>query len=309
MKKLFKVIFLTLVLFVFLSGAICAGALTLVEDSSTAPEQGAQTGESSAAFVAPDRMLPLLVDDADLLSESEEAELLAKLEEISERQQCEIAVVTKYSIGSQTPMDYADDFFDYNGYGWGEGKEGLLLLLSMEERDYYLSGHGDFAAYAFMDAIDYTADQFLPYLKGGNYYYAFSAYADTCDDLLTRAHNGNPYRLPSGQSYFPDSGNETRDEGFPTGAAVAGGGLGSLLGFLPVSAMKSKLKSVRYQPSANTYIRPNSLDLRVSNDAFLYSQVTRVARPTNEGRTGGGGGGGFHVSSSGSSHFGGGGKF
>ena len=87
MKKLFKVIFLTLVLFVFLSGAICAGALTLVEDSSTAPEQGAQTGESSAAFVAPDRTLPLLVDDADLLSESEEAELLAKLEEISERQQ------------------------------------------------------------------------------------------------------------------------------------------------------------------------------------------------------------------------------
>ena len=317
MKKFLKVLFLSLAIAVFLSSAMSVFALNSVADSSepaqtpgTAEDPGEigepagepdpVTGYVSQAFEYPERTLPLLVDDADLLTPNEEAQLLQKLEEITQRQQCEISVVTKYSIDGKLPRDYADDFFDYNGYGWGADHDGLMLLISMEERDYYVSGHGDFAAYSFIDAIDYISEQFVPYLSDGDYYGAFTTYADTCDDLITRARQGNPYN--------PQEPVERGEEGFPVGAAAAGGGLGSLLGFLPVSAMKSKLKTVRHQPSANTYIRPNSLDLRISDDAFLYSQVTRVPRPTNEGRTGGGGGG-FHISSSGSSHFGGGGKF
>ena len=312
MRKCLKILFLSLILSVFLASALCAGALTLIEDSGTSEAPETNEGSyASAVFEAPDRTLPLLVDDADLLTADEEAQLLSQLEEISTRQQCEVAVITKESIGGYTPMEYADDFYDYNGYGYGSGKEGILLLISMEERDYYVSGHGDFAAYALMDAVPYITERFGPYLSNGDFGGAFRTFANTCDDLLSMAHQGNPYRAEETEPYetYNNDGSQTRSEGFPVGAAAAGGGLGSLFGFIPVSAMKSKLKTVRHQPSANTYIRPNSLNLRVSNDAFLYSQVTRVARPTNEGRTGGGGGGGFHVSSSGSTHFGGGGKF
>ena len=70
-----------------------------------------------AEEIPQDRQLPRLVDDADLLTDSEEQELNTELDEISEKQQCDVVVVTKNSLDGKSAQDYADDFFDYNGYG------------------------------------------------------------------------------------------------------------------------------------------------------------------------------------------------
>lgn len=63
-----------------------------------------------------------LADMADLLQESEEKALLALLDEMSERQQLDIVVVTANTLNGKTPMEYADDFYDYNDYGFGAQK-------------------------------------------------------------------------------------------------------------------------------------------------------------------------------------------
>ena len=34
-------------------------------------------------------------------------------------------------------MDYADDYYDYNGYGLGDNKSGLLLLIDMDVVERY----------------------------------------------------------------------------------------------------------------------------------------------------------------------------
>lgn len=60
-----------------------------------------------------------LVDEADLLSDAEEKDLLSKLDEISERQKCDLVIVTVKDLGGKTPEAFADDYFDYNGYGQG----------------------------------------------------------------------------------------------------------------------------------------------------------------------------------------------
>ena len=83
-----------------------------------------------------------VVDMADLLSDSEESSLLFKLDEISERQQFDVVVVTVGSLDGKTPTAYADDFYDYNGYGFGAEYDGVLLLVSMEERDWRISTCG-----------------------------------------------------------------------------------------------------------------------------------------------------------------------
>lgn len=67
-----------------------------------------------------------LADMADLLQESEEKALLALLDEMSERQQLDIVVVTANTLNGKTPMEYADDFYDYNDYGFGAQKDGVL---------------------------------------------------------------------------------------------------------------------------------------------------------------------------------------
>lgn len=51
-----------------------------------------------AGEIPQDRQLPRLVDDADLLTDSEEQELNTELDEISEKQQCDVVVVTENSL-------------------------------------------------------------------------------------------------------------------------------------------------------------------------------------------------------------------
>ena len=52
-----------------------------------------------------ERQKPLLVDEASLLSEEESSTLINKLEEISQRQENEVAVVTCLLYTSPSPRD------------------------------------------------------------------------------------------------------------------------------------------------------------------------------------------------------------
>ena len=94
-----------------------------------------------------------LADMADLLQKSEEKALLALLDEMSERQQLDIVVVTANTLNGKTPMEYADDFYDYNDYGlahkrWcaSAGQHGGQRLVDLHYRiwDYSVYGRGNY---------------------------------------------------------------------------------------------------------------------------------------------------------------------
>ena len=63
---------------------------------------------------------PRLVDDAGLLDYDEFNDLTSRLDRISENQQIDVVIVTVDSTGNRSLEEYADDYFDYNGYGYGE---------------------------------------------------------------------------------------------------------------------------------------------------------------------------------------------
>lgn len=65
---------------------------------------------ASAEEIPTERQLPRLVDNAGLLSDSEQDALLAKLDSLSESLKCDIAVVTVNSLGGKSAQAYADDF-------------------------------------------------------------------------------------------------------------------------------------------------------------------------------------------------------
>ena len=90
-------------------------------------------------------------------------------------------------------MAYADDYYDYNGYGAGADNDGILLLLSMEDRDWWISTTG-YGIDAFTDyGIDVIGDEIVPDLSNGDYYSAFTEFIDLTDDFLAEAEKGNPY--------------------------------------------------------------------------------------------------------------------
>lgn len=250
---------------------------------------------SAAIPVCAEESLSRLMDDADLLTDSEETSLLSQLDNISENQEMDIVVVTTDNLEGYTPQEYADNVFDYCGYGIGENRDGLLLLVSIEDNDWHISTSG-YAITAFTDAgREYMSEQFLPYLSDGEYYKAFSTYADLCDQFITQAKTDEPY----------DVGNLPKEPFKIWFNVLIALGIGFVFAIIVVLYMKSKLKSVRFQPAASSYVRNGSMNVTQSGDFFLYSHLDRRARPKDNDS----GGSSTHTSSSGSTHGGGGGKF
>lgn len=245
-------------------------------------------------FAASD--LPRLVDNADLLTDSEESTLLSKLNEISERQQADVVVVTADTLDGKTPMDYADDFYDYNGYGFGADKDGVLLLVSMEDRDWWMSTTG-YGITAITDAgIEYISEKFLSDLSDGDYADAFTTYAELCDDFFTQARSGQPY----------DTGHMPKQPFNIARNLLIALIVGFVIALIATGVMKGKLKTVRFQSAASNYVKANSMNVTESRDMFLYTHVDRRAKPKD---TDSSSGSSTHTSSSGSTHGGGGGKF
>lgn len=241
-----------------------------------------------------ERQLPRLVDNAGLLTDSEAAALLSQLDEISERQQFDVAVVTADTLDGKTPMAYADDFYDYNGYGFGESKDGVLLLVSMEDRDWWITTTG-YGITAITDAgREYMSERFLPAMSDGDYAASFAEFARLCDEFVAQAKTGEPY----------DSGNLPKEPvsllWIPGAVAI-----GALIALIICSNLKAKLKTVRYQAAAGSYVRDNSMNITESRDLFLYTKIDRRAKPKDNSSSGSS----THTSSSGSTHGGGGGKF
>ena len=157
------------------------------------PVQAANAQPEAASSIPEERQLPRLVDGADLIGILYEEELLGILDEISERQRCDIVVVTTDSLDGKTATAYADDFYDYNGYGIGKQNDGILLLVSMEDRDWAISTCG-YAITAFTDKGQaYMTKKIIPLLSDGEYVEAFKVYAELCDDFLTEAKTNKPY--------------------------------------------------------------------------------------------------------------------
>lgn len=252
----------------------------------------------ASTVTAEDDMIRI-ADWAELLSESEEAELSDCLDEISERQKLDVVIVTVDSLEGANVTAYADDFFDYNGYGFGENKDGILFLISMEERDWCISTSG-YGITAFTDAgQEYLSEKFLPYLSDGEYAEAFRTFAVWCDDYITQARAGTPY----------DVDNVPTELFSPLGALIIAVVIGLIVAFIATGIMRLGLRSVFSEPKADSYIKKDSLNLTKNYDLFLYRNVTRTERQRETSTASSSGGSTTHTSSSGNIHGGSKGKF
>lgn len=249
-------------------------------------------------FASADGTLPSVVDDAGLLTPSEEYSLESKIEAMREKYNFDVVIVTVPTLGSKTPMDFADDYYDYNGYGCGENNDGCLMLINIGERDLYISttGYGEYAFTEF--GVDYILDRIVDAgLSDGRYYDASVAFLDYTNDYLKRAAEGKPFDEDSIPTDWPH---------VLTVSGIIALLAGLIVSSIYISSLKSQLKSVAPKLYADGYIDRSSLNLTVNKDTFLYSSVSKTLRPQNTSGTRSGGG---HYGSSGTHHGGGGRKF
>ena len=239
-----------------------------------------------------------VVDNADLLTQTEENELSEKLQDISDELQFDVVVVTTNSTGSKTATEYADDYFDYNGYGRGSNNDGALFLVDMGDRKWAISTSG-YGIEAIVDsALDDMEEEIVPYLKSGDYDGAFNEFADLTYDIVNDAKNG--------KSYSNSTTSTTKNHKNIGTNLIVAFSIGAGISLIIILVYRSKLKPVKCQKDAKEYIVPGSFNLRRSDDVFLYFNITKVPiRKNNDSDDSGS----FHSSSSGSSHGGSSGSF
>ena len=265
----------------------------------------------SAAASGAEPDAPWVMDNAGLLDSEEIQELNRQIQHLRSELELEIVIVTTYGTGGKGVQAYADDFYDQNGYGYGSSNTGILLLLDMESREWYMSTCGD-AIYIFTDyGLDQLGETILPWLSDGEYYRAFLAWLSELSPYVKAYRNGSPidgyvppdeYESPYGEEiYYYEDHVGIRVKPFPIALLI-----GLVASGITILIMRSRMNTAKLQKSAANYLKDGSFHLRRRSDMFLYSRVTKTPRPKESS---GGGGSSVHRSSGGVSHGGRGGRF
>jgi uncharacterized protein len=242
-------------------------------------------------FVSPIFAQERVIDNANILSSQEKENLKSKISSIASMYDFDLVIVIENNI-SASPMNYADDFFDYNGYGLGQDRDGCLFLLVTGSRDYWFSTSGKGEKIYTSTAINKLKSDVVKLLKSNSYYEAFQAFLHDSEEFLNLDKRwGRSYNFFYRWNYV----------------SVFIAWLASLLiGFIVVQSWKKKMNTALPQTQAAAYVVPGSLAFNVKTETFLYSIVNKSARGDDNSR---GGGGGSHTGSSGRSHGGGGGHY
>ena len=253
---------------------------------NTAPIGGNAVTNAPGSYVTEfekvERTLPLVVDQANIIPDDVEAALIARCDTIAEEYKMEVAIVTASDFGGLIAEAYADDYYDFNGYGYGENDDGMLVVYKPGEegeREIYITTHGNGSGVFFEGIRDGIIADMKDYLIAEDYEKAFNTYLDRAEEQLK--------------------------PGTPVIWLFVLALVGAVVGLLITGSMTSKNKSVVAQNHAKVYTRQGSMVVTGAQDVYAYSFVDTKPKQTSDSSDDDS----THTSSSGRTHSGSGAKF
>ncbi len=264
---------------------------------------------------------PRVFDQAGLFSETEIIQLEEKIAQCRKSTKMDVVIVSVYADGERSAEEYADDYYDYGGFGVGKKASGVLLL-------YYMDGPGQPGGECYISTAgtminmltDERIESILDDVYGdlGNRDFA-GATEHFLEDVKAYVKEG----VESGQyTYDRDTGEIVRYHSIrlyevAIAMVIAGILAGSVcLDIKKRYAMKQSSREV--SNSLQAYRADCAFHFSVAGDKMVNKYVRSVPIPRNTSSGSGGRGHSgsssagrstIHTSSSGSSHGGGGRRF
>ena len=264
---------------------------------------------------------PRVFDQAGLFSETEIIQLEEKIAQCRKSTKMDVVIVSAYADGERSAEEYADDYYDYGGFGAGKKASGVLLL-------YYMDGPGEPGGECYISTAgtminmltDERIESILDDVYGdlGNRDFA-GATEHFLEDVKAYVKEG----VESGQyTYDRDTGEIVRYHSIrlyevAIAMVIAGILAGSVcLDIKKRYAMKQSSREV--SNSLQAYRADCAFHFSVAGDKMVNKYVRSVPIPRNTSSGSGGRGHSgsssagrstIHTSSSGRSHGGGGRRF
>ena len=304
MKKIFNIIICLLVCFSFNIIDVFAD----VETFERTPENNYLVNGTD--IIISDNMIPHILstpavdasvkvyDFANLYTENQEELLYSKITNYIDNYDLDLAVVTINRNEKISTEAYAQDFYDYNDFGIGSSYDGVLFLIDMDKREFYMVTNGAGITMYTDVRIDKCLDVAYNYIVAGEYYNGTDAFINELDRL---ASIGEPDKY----------GREPRLTGIAKLKSMSWSSIVIFSFIATVVVMYiliSNNKLARVANSSRHYM--TKADVSVANEIFLGKNVHRTPR-ASESSSGGSSSSGRSIStgSSGRSHGGGGRKF
>lgn len=227
-------------------------------------------------------------DYAEVLTDEEENSLRNMISVKEDEIGCDIVLVTISDpdyAGDSAMMNYADDFYDENMYGYNEPwGDGALYL------DNFLGVGNSYSWFSTCGRVEYRYDDYMIdslmnavcSRVNNNHYSAYVTYIESLSRTMTTPSHGIV---------------------IPTYAIWVISALVTLIYVLVCVNWNIGKRTT----SATTYVAGGHAQFPDHRDVFLYKKTTRH-KISSSSSSGGGGGGGHHFSSGGHSHGGGGGR-
>ncbi len=242
----------------------------------------------------------LVIDEAGLLTQSQIEDLNDRLNSLSNEFNMDIVITTTNDTDGKSSREYADDYFDYNGFGVGPDYDGILFLIDMDNREVYISTTGIGIRYLTDQRIERVLDEvFESGLADGDYYGASIGFINGTEKYLRGG-------IPSNQHIVEEKVNKLTTADVII-ALIGGLGVGGAFVVSVKSGYKMKNPGNPFSYSNNSIV-----NIATTEDRLVDTFVTHRIIPKPKPSSGGGSSTGrstVHRSSSGRSHGGGGRKF
>lgn len=272
-------------------------------------------------------------DFASLFTLDEVETLQEEATALTEKYQMDLGIVTTDDANGKSAMDYADDFYDENNFGYGIDQDGLLFLIDMDNREIYISTCGKGISYFTDLRISQMLDSIYNFVSSGDYYGGATDFLDQVTLYLDKGIPSNQhtverpysdprvdYNDPYMQEALPSHKPFTTRLGEPlTAQSVTLSIVAALIGAFILALIARAIVCYMYKHPYRTtpQTKPDDLSVRYTQreDRFVTSHTSKVKIQRNNppgggpGSFNGSGRSSMHHSSGGHSHGGGGRKF
>ena len=225
-------------------------------------------------------VLGYVTDQPGLLTMEQWTELTQRSRNIEKAYGCAVylVILEDYTSFGSTPRDAAKYIYKTYDLGCGEDKNGIMLMLSMADRDFWLLAYGDAANRALTDhGRKKMEETFLPYFGKDDWYGGADSYYTVAEQYLKLAAEDTPFD----KNTDPDEKNNP----------LFSYGIGLLVGVAAALTVcfvfKSQMNTAVHQTTAGQYVPEDGITIRNRTDRYTHSTVQRVKIEKHDSSSGG----------------------
>lgn len=238
-----------------------------------------------------------VIDENGLLT-TEQAEKLEEMAaECSESSGCGVylVIVDDYEAltGEYYDHDAAIKIYEGHNFGFGTNKDGIMLMMSMNDRHLCLLANGIGTDSLSESENEDLRQSITKYFKDDEWYEGFCEYIEKAAGYLYLNASKNSdydYDSPVYSSY------KLKSRLLGTGMCFV---ISLVIALIVVFVLKAQLRSVAQETNAANYIDEDGLNLTKRYDRFTHQTRTRVYDPPNDSDSSSSSGGSSGYSSGG----------